>query len=104
MNLTKSPRLAIRPTGTTVDASGFHNGFDIQVLPANPLRIGLILAQSSAAGSRYFVNFGAASQWGGSDSIVIMNGTTLILRGALPTESVHVIGILGQHYTVKEIT
>jgi hypothetical protein len=106
MNLTKPPRLAIHPTGTTVDASGAHTGGDIQVLPANPLRIGLILANANTTGggpSQYYVNFGGAAVYGGSSSIIIPTNTTLIIRGAIAAESVHVNGNIGRHYTVKEI-
>jgi len=96
--------MAVIPTATTTDASGAQTGANIVALAANTLRVGLIIGNNSAANLMY-VNFGAAAVVGGAGSIPIPFGTYLNLANqALPSETVEIIGTLGDAYTVKELT
>ena len=102
MNSNFLPRYAVLPTGTTTDASGAQTGANIVALAANARRIGLYIANNGA--NPMAVNFGAVAVIGGAGSIPVAAGTRLDMGlQALPSESVNIIGTLGDAYTVKEI-
>jgi hypothetical protein len=103
MNLTKAPRLAVTPTGTTTNFSALQTGANIVTLAANVLRAGLLISNCGAA--TMYVNFGAAAAIAGAGTISIPANTTMDFgNAALPSENIQVIGTAGDRFTIKEIS
>lgn len=97
-----APRQIALMTGTTTDASGVFPAGNVVARPANPKRAGLIIRNPSTTNPMY-VNFGAPAVSGAAGSIPVAALGELRFTGALPSESVNVIGTAGQNYTIKEI-
>lgn len=96
-----SPRSVALIVATTVDVSGVSTGGSDIVLPANPARLGLIIAAPSLV--RVYVNFGTPAVMGDPSAIAIESGDYWISEfGACPTEYVAIISNAFWQYTVKE--
>lgn len=97
-----SPRSVALVTAMSLDVSGIATGASVIVLPANPKRVGLLIAQPFAAGFRVWVNFGAAAGVAPTSLNIQPGSFWMSKNGACPTEYVAVQGPAGQIYTVKE--